>query len=154
MAITVTPAPTSMPTYTPSTTIAIPATAVADTTPVRPTDTPTPQTVTEPTLNPGSLAQELARQGQRIYEENPRLGLRLALEAWWLLPDEDEAARSAILSLIQELAGQARLLKVGENVGRLVPNPDETSILIFPEGGQGLFPGQELAAELVLPQFV
>lgn len=106
----------------------------------------------EPTLSTISPedALKIADQGQELYEEHPLLGLRLMLEAWALLPDENQAAKDRIMIRIQEMTARGRLVKLAENLRNIIVNPDKSSFLIFPEGDQGLFPGQAYAAELRL----
>lgn len=59
-------------------------------------------------------ASELVVKGQIVYEENPLLGMQLALEGLLMLP-EDEKTRSEELRIVaNDLTKQGRLLKLGD----------------------------------------
>jgi hypothetical protein len=56
-------------------------------------------------------AGQLVFQGQEAFEDEPLLGLRLALEAWALVPEDDANLRASILPAIQQMASHGRLWK-------------------------------------------
>ena len=75
-------------------------------------------------------ALQLAQKGQELYEDAPLLGLGLALEAWSLIPPENGAVKDPIIKLIQEMAAQGRLLKLGDDVENVKPSPDGANFLV------------------------
>jgi len=71
-------------------------------------------------------ARYLAAEGQRVFSERPLLGLRLALEGWALTPPDERGTRTQLETIVTELAGQGRLLKLasdGEKVLTLSNGP-------------------------------
>lgn len=61
-----------------------------------------------------TLAQFWQAQGQRVFETDPLLGLRLAIEGWALTPADDIPTRESIARSIRELARQGRLWTLGQ----------------------------------------
>jgi TIR domain len=83
-----------------------------------------------------SLARQLVAQGQLEYEEKPLLGISLVLEASIIAPADDLHTQNFILDSIKELSmgtGQppgGRLLKLGDDVEQIYPNPDASVFII------------------------
>jgi type II secretory pathway pseudopilin PulG len=64
-------------------------------------------------------AGELVAQGQVEYEENPLLGLQLALEGLLIVPESEETRLKDLTLRANDLALQGRLLKLGNDVKRI-----------------------------------
>ncbi len=77
-----------------------------------------------------SFAGKLAALGQALYEDNPLLGLRLALESYAVAPPGDEATRGSTAEALRKLIAQGRVLKLGNDVDRIYPNSDNTLFVI------------------------
>ncbi len=77
-----------------------------------------------------AFAGKLAAQGQALYEDNPLLGLRLALESFAFAPPDDEATRGSTTDMLRKLIASGRVLKLGDDVAAIYPNPDNTLLVI------------------------
>jgi hypothetical protein len=77
-----------------------------------------------------AFAGKLAAQGQAIYEDNPLLGLRLALESLAFAPPDNEATRGSTADTIRKLIAPGRVLKLGNDVEALYLNLDSTLFII------------------------
>ena len=77
-----------------------------------------------------SFAGKLAAQGQALYEDDPLLGLRLALESFAFAPPDDEATRQSTAEVLRKLIAPGRVLKLGDDVETLYPNLDNTLFVI------------------------
>jgi WD40 repeat protein len=75
-------------------------------------------------------AQLLAVEGQRVADEQPLLGLRLALEALAHAPENPSEGRTAILQVAREIASSGRLLKIGDGIQQVHPAPDGTIFVL------------------------
>lgn len=62
-------------------------------------------------------ASELVAKGELEYEENPLLGLQVALEGLMILPDGEETRLKDLTRAANNLALRGRLLKLGDDVG-------------------------------------
>jgi hypothetical protein len=76
-----------------------------------------------------AFAQLLIAKGQTVYEEQPLLGLRLAIEGLAWLPENDPA-RTDLISITVQLAKQGRLQKLADNGGSVYPSFDETTFVL------------------------
>ncbi len=73
---------------------------------------------------------ELNAQGQARFEAQPLLGLRLALEALALAPDEDIELRTSIEPVINQLASKGRVLNPGKDIRQLFASADGMSLVV------------------------
>ncbi|HKZ70680.1 MAG TPA: hypothetical protein VJ020_11410 [Anaerolineales bacterium] len=77
-----------------------------------------------------AFAGKLAAQAQAVYEENPLLGICLALESLAFAPPDDEVARGSTADLLRKLIASGRVSKLGDDVAAIYPNPDNTLLVI------------------------
>ena len=80
-------------------------------------------------------ARQILAQGQVVFEEQPLLGLRLALEGLKRAPEENSAAQEELAGAVRALAGQGRLSKLGDNIEDIFASPDR-SLIILDRAGQ------------------
>jgi hypothetical protein len=76
------------------------------------------------------FAGKLAAQGQNAFEDNPLLGLRLALEGYAFAPANDVDSRLSTANTIRQLIAPGRVLKLGGNVEQIFPNKDISSFVL------------------------
>ena len=69
-------------------------------------------------------ARLLTIQGRTVSEDQPLLGLRLALEGLALAPPEDSPSRTSITQSIAEIAQRGRLMNLGTDFDAVYPSPD------------------------------
>ena len=67
-------------------------------------------------------ARLLNYQGQAASEDQPLLGLRLALEGLTLFTPEDSLSRTSVAQSVSEIAQKGRLLKLGIDFDAVVPS--------------------------------
>jgi WD40 repeat protein len=76
-----------------------------------------------------AFAQYLVAKAQTRYDENPSLGLRLAIEGLDWLPEND-SARSDLISITVQLANQGRLQKLASDGSAVISSPDNTTFVL------------------------
>jgi WD40 repeat protein len=94
-------------------------------------------------------ARALAAIGQSTFEEQPLLGVDLALEGLRLVPGGNVEAQASILDGIRQMASQGRLLKLGADVFGATPSPDSSRFVLHradsPDELRRIADGQVLA---------
>ena len=74
-----------------------------------------------------ATARYLVGEGGRVHEEQPLLGVRLALEGLRLAPPD---AQQDLLAATQELVKKGRLVKLGNSIEAVFPSPDSSMVII------------------------
>jgi hypothetical protein len=77
-----------------------------------------------------SRVRELAARGQARFEDQPLLGIRLALEAWASMPSDNDDIRAAIENEIQQLAATGRVLNLGRDLRQVYASADGAWLIL------------------------
>jgi WD40 repeat protein len=81
-----------------------------------------------------SQARYLAAQGQNVFAERPLLGLRLVVEGLELVPPDEQIARTTLMSVTEQLAGQGRLLHLASDVQQITAAPNAAVFVLHRDG--------------------
>jgi dipeptidyl aminopeptidase/acylaminoacyl peptidase len=75
-------------------------------------------------------ARLLVSEGQRLWETQPLLGLRLAFEGLTMVPTDDVKAREAILDGITDMVKTGRVLNLGDDIKQIFPTLDGEFVIV------------------------
>ncbi len=77
-----------------------------------------------------AFAGKLAAQGQAVYEDNPLLGLRLAVEGYAFAPLDDADTRQSTANTIRKLIVSGRALKLGDDIKSIYPDAVNSFVVL------------------------